>query len=300
MSDNYGSSGLWDYINQNNLKLGLTQNFDDFKSNEVNCKISVWDPKTNGIRYLKTLIYNLCQTLTPETWGRLSNIKNRDIGNPIDIKFDKKHICMDYLQAVFELEFIGENFQFDGAKVLEIGAGYGRTCHAIMSNQDISDYYIVDLLPCLSLSQKYLEQVLEKKVYSKIRFVPVEEFDTLADKHIGIAINIDSFAEMKADVVKNYLKYIADHCDCLYVKNTVGKYFDKSLVDLPRDDEVVQMAMSTGLLLNIVDIFDSIDIRAQRDNFINAYQPSDKWDCFADSWAKPWSYYWQAFYRTKN
>lgn len=300
MSDNYGASGLWDYINQNNLKLDHTQSIDDFKSNKVNYKISVWNPKTNGLRYLKTLIYNLCQTLTPETWKSLNNIKNRDVGNPINVKFNNEHICMDYLQAVFELEFINKNFQLDGTKVLEIGAGYGRTCHAIMSNHDVIAYYIVDLLPCLTLSQKYLEQVLEKKVYSKIKFVPVEKFATLSDKHVGIGINIDSFAEMKAAVVKKYLKYIADHCDCLYVKNPVGKYFDKSLVDLPQDDEVVQLAMSTGLLLNIIDIFDSTAIQNQRDNFVKAYQPCDNWECSADSWAIPWSYYWQALYRTKN
>ncbi len=50
---------------------------------------------------------------------------------------------------------------------------------------------------------------------------------------------------------------------------------------MPQDDEVLKLAMSPGLLLNIIDIFDRTEIEMQRDNFINAYQCGDNWECFA-------------------
>lgn len=290
-------SKLWKYINQTQISKDKIKDLTNFKSSDVNFKISLWNPKTNGIRYLKTLIYNIAASLTSETWKKLSKIKNRNLGSPITITYNDEKICLDYLQAVFELEFIEKYIKLDGLNILEIGAGYGRTCHAIMSNHKVkTTYSIIDLENCLELSYKYLKRVLNKSNFSKINFIEVKDIDLLSDSFFDLCINIDSFAEMDPEVVKYYLNYINKHCNYFYVKNPVGKYLDKSLDNFAQSEKVVKLALNMGVLRDIIDIHDNMKVKAQVSKCIKAYKPGEKWECIADSWARPWSYYWQAIY----
>lgn len=289
---------LWKHISQTQITKDKVQDLTHFKSSAVNFKISLWNPKINGIRYLKTLIYNVAASLTPEDWEKISKIKNRSLGDPITITYSGEKICLDYLQALFELEFIEEYIQVDGLSILEIGAGYGRTCHAIMSNYKVKTYSIVDLENCLELSHRYLRRVLDQSNFSKINFVGVKDIDfLLGDSFFDLCINIDSFAEMDPESIKYYLRYINQNCNYLYVKNPVGKYLDKSLDDHTQGEDVVKLALNTGVLRDIIDIHNNAKVEAQVSKFIEAYQPGEKWKCIADSWARPWSYYWQAIYK---
>ena len=294
---NFGPSEFWKYNIRHNLSKELAQDLSNFKSNEINSKIALWNPRKNGVRYIKALLYNLCATVTPENWRRISRIQQRNIGNPFTVRYHGEDICLDYLQAVFELEFMDEYTHLDDSTFLEIGAGYGRTCHAILSNHKIISYHIVDLEPCLFLAKKYLKEVLDEVDFSKVHFLTPEDFHVLDDIHFDLSINIDSFAEMDADVVIRYLKYINTHCDSFYTKNPVGKYREKSLDDHFQGSEVVSLALSTGLLCDVIDIHDEQAIEQQVPKFIKAYRPGIDWECIADSWALPWSFYWQAMYK---
>ena len=59
-----GQSPLWAYINQTQITKETIKDLTNFKSGGVNFKIALWDPRVNGVRYLKTLIYNLWVNLT--------------------------------------------------------------------------------------------------------------------------------------------------------------------------------------------------------------------------------------------
>ncbi|MBL4657162.1 MAG: putative sugar O-methyltransferase [Flavobacteriales bacterium] len=293
-------SQLWEHINQTTI---TTKNIDDltnFKSGSVNHKLALWNPQTNGVRYLKALIYNLSASLSEDNWDRLQKTKNRDFGNPLTVNFKGYDICLDYLQAVHELEFINENINLTGKTILEIGAGYGRTCHTILSNHDIKRYFIIDLDNCLLLAKKYLEQVLDNTNYLKIHFISITDIDRIQDNKFDLAFNIDSLAEMEEEVVKYYLEYIANNCSAFYVKNPVGKYLDKSLNTQPEDDKVKSMALNTGVLRDVIDIHNNHEVEAKVKQFKGAYKPGNNWQCSADSWAIPWSYYWQAFYKKRK
>ena len=291
------SNQFWNNINQKYLSEGMIRDIENFKSNDVNFTIALWNPKVNGVRYLKTLLYNLCTTLSKENWQRITKIRSRNIGNPFTVQYNNEEICLDYLQAVHELEFISGNLHLDGLNILEIGAGYGRTCHAIMSNCEVKSYLILDLKNCLYLSQEYLKRVLKPDVFSKIIFVTTDDFEKLEDIHFDLCINIDSFAEMDLDVIKKYLGYINANCHYIYVKNPVGKYMEKSMVDHSKGEESVELALNTGILRDVIDISDNQAINLQVPKFIKAYQPGSDWVCIGNSWAVPWSYYWQAMYK---
>jgi putative sugar O-methyltransferase len=289
-------SALWKMINASNLAADKIKDLTDFKNSEVNFRIAVWNPQTNGVRYLKTLIYNLCADLSPKNWERLTKIQNRNIGNPISITYDGQRVCMDYLQAVYETEFISDHLPSDELDILEIGAGYGRTCHSIISNLRVRTYTVLDLSNCLDLSRRYLKSVLKDEDFGKISFVDASDFSHLDGNRFDLCINIDSFAEMEPGVVRRYLAYTAGHCRYLYVKNPVGKYADPSLNMMPKEQEV-SIAMSMGLLRDVLDIHDNSDVSSHAGNFLTVYQPDETWLLSSHSWARPWSYYWQAIYR---
>jgi putative sugar O-methyltransferase len=302
MTDSYpNSSALWEHINKFYITENQFEDLTNFKSNIINYKISLWNPHTNGIRYLKTLIYNLCASLSEDSWQMIRSIKNREIGNPITINYNNEEICLDYIQAVYELGFINknENIRLDRCRILEIGAGYGRTCHTILSNHDVEAYYVIDLENCLRLSEIYLKQVLEPERFVKIKFIPVTNFNVLQDVRFDLCINVDSFAEMDAEIVKLYLNYIDLHCNYFYVKNPVGKYKDSTL-SLSQNDKEVELALNTGLLRDIIDINNNIAIKYQSEKFVDAYSPGNRWKCIDAAWSPPWSFYWQALYRNSG
>ena len=293
-------SALWERINKTHITKANVRELGGFKSGAINFKLSLWNPRANGVRYLKALVYNLCTSLSSQEWAMIAKIRNRDFGDPITVRYNGEEICLDYLQAVYEVVFIANSVDLNKASILEIGAGYGRTCHAIMSNYDVSRYCVVDLENCLDLSDRYLRQVLDASTYARIDFVVAEKFERLGDAYFDLCINIDSFAEMDERVVRLYLGYISKQCCCFYAKNPVGKYMDKSLDAHHEGEEAVQLALKTGVLREVLDIHDSECVEAHVASFIEAYRPGQSWQCIDSSWAKPWSYYWQAMYGKAN
>ncbi|MEU8194200.1 putative sugar O-methyltransferase [Microbispora amethystogenes] len=293
----YGQSPLWESNNRIQVTESAVADLRGFKSGTVNFKLALWDPRTNGMRYLKTLIFNLAAGLSEANRARLRRIRNRDVGDPITVRYDGEDVCMDYLEAVLELEFMSGAVPLDGLRVLEIGAGYGRTCHALMSNHDLVSYDIVDLDNALRLSRAYLGAVLDPGRFAKIRFHSVDEVDALpADQRFDLCVNVDSFAEMNAETVRAYLDLVAGRCRYLYVNNPVGKYLDPSLDGHAQGAEVVALALRTGPLLDVIDIHDNRAVEAQSRRFLAAYRPGDDWTCVADARAVPWTFYWQALY----
>jgi len=296
----YHSSDLWDYKDDDDVVIITEEDLKDFKRSPTNYKIACFNPETNGMRYFKTLTYNLVQNQPERFWNILEKIDNRDVGNPIDISMGGKRVCLDYYQSVSELLFLSSHVPLEGCTILEIGSGYGRTCHSLLTNYNIRIYNIVDLDKCLQLSKVYLQRVLSKENFDKIRFISVEEFENEVDLDVDLTINIDSFAEMNETVVRAYLRYIDEHSQYFYVKNPVGKYFDASLDNHVQGLEVVKMALSVGILRDIIDIDNSVEIERKAKTFVSAYCPSDEWECISHQRAPPWSYYWQSVYGTKN
>jgi putative sugar O-methyltransferase len=298
MTQVYAASPMWERICQTHINEETIADLSGFKNNPVNYKLALSDVQTNGVRFLKTLIYNLAGGLTAENWARLRKISGRDLGDPISVTYNGESVDLDYLRAVSELDFITRDVPLDGARVLEIGAGYGRTCHTLLSNHDIAEYCIVDLPITLELARKYLTHVLTPQQLAKVEFVLVDDVeDVVAGKTIDLCVNIDSLAEMNADTAKSYLALIDEQCQYFYVNNPVGKYMDKSLDSHALGREAVDLALSTGLLTDVIDIHDNNAVETQAREFVATYQPGAAWECVADAWSSPFSHYWQALYR---
>ncbi len=298
--EKYNSNKFWENINKDIVNENKLENLlENFRSSSVNYKISIFNPETNGVRYLKTLMYNLASALTNDEFEKIKRIKNRNFGQPFSIQYNGEEIDLDYIQSVDEISFIEKSIDLNKKNILEIGAGYGRTVHTILSNYSVSSYTIIDLPDTMTISKKYLRKVLSKENFGKIIFIPVNELSNrILDKY-DLAINIDSFAEMDEEVVFNYLALINQKVDNFYTKNPVGKYLDKTLDNHTQGSEIVEQALENGILKTILNIDSNIDVENNVPNFIDAYSPTKEWKTISDSWAKPFSHYWQVLY-SKN
>jgi putative sugar O-methyltransferase len=268
-----------------------------FKSGGVNFKLTLWDPKHNGVRYLKALTFCLAARLRPVDRERLRRIRHRDVGDPITVRYDGEQICMDYLRAVLEVDFIAGSLDLDGKRVVEVGAGYGRTCHAIMSNYDVAGYHIVERDDMLRLSREYLRAVLDDDQFAKLSFHPVSDLGDTFPGEADLCVNIDSFMVMEPSTVRDYLSLIDERCRHFYVNGPVGKYQDKNLDNHSQGADLVAKAMSSGLLRDVLDIYDDQAVAAHSAAFVAAYLPGKRWECAADATTSVWSHYWQAMYR---
>ena len=293
-------SDQWKKINKTVLQNTERMSLDSFKSGPANHKISTWNPTNNGVRFLKELIFNLCEGLSDQEWKLLTAISNRHIGKPYAIKYNNELVCLDYLQAVFEIYFISKQFELNNKVVLEIGAGYGRTCHALLCNYDVSAYYIVDINNALTLAKRYLSKVLHKKLFKKIYFISLEEFNVLDKIRFDLCLNIDSFSEMTSEAVYCYLSFIESHCRSLFIKNPVGKYLDKSLDNHCEGDDAVKMALNSGVLRDVINIYDNNEVLGQVVKFIDVYSPGPEWRCIAHEQGRPWSFYRQAYFERRE
>lgn len=296
MSSTLGANALWTNIGESQINEETTLSLENFKTSEVNYRIALFDVATNGGRYLKTLIYNLASELSADNWTALRKVRNRDVGGPVSIRYNGELVDLDYLRAVRDLEFITAGVNLDTFRIFEIGAGYGRTCHTILSNHDVAEYWILDLPKTLELSRRYLREVLGEDLYAKVRFVAVDDIAQLETQRFDLCINIDSLAEMDVDTVKAYLALIDGQSRYFYVNNPVGKYMDKTLDGHSRGEEAIALALSPGLLTDIIDIHDNYAVEAQARKFTAVYRPGDGWRCLSDSWSRPYSHYWQALY----
>lgn len=301
MDTRYGPSPLRERYNKTILTHEAAKDLSGFKSGAVNFKLGFWDPSVNGVRYLKALIYNLAAGLSSENWARLRKIKNRDTGSPISIHYNGEPVCMDYLLAVLELDFIARDVDLTGQRVLEVGAGYGRSCHAMLSNYDVETYHIVDLDNSLELARGYLASVLDEHEYAKVRFVSPGDLDALPDDEtFGLGLSVNAFAEMPVATVRDYLSLLDRRARHVYVRDAVGKYLEPDLDGHAHGRDLVGMALSTGPLQQVIDIHDSAVVERQAERFVEVHRPGPDWSCVNSAWARPWSYYWQALYRHRS
>jgi putative sugar O-methyltransferase len=294
-----GASELWKRINKTNLSRESVADLSSFKSGKANYKIALWNPETNGVRYLKLLLFNLAADLAPADLERLRRTRNRSFGRPLSVRVAGQDVCLDYLQASLETGFLSSHgAPLDGADIVEIGAGYGRTAHTILSNHDARSYTIVDLDNCLDLSRRYLKRVLDARRFSRLRFARAEAPAAWSKRRYDLAINIDSFAEMDPDTVRDYLAFIRRTCSWFYAKNPVGKYTDPSLESAPQP-AARQVARRMGLLRRVIDVNDQAAVAAATGRFLSAYRPRG-WAVAGQGWARPWTFYWQALFRKED
>jgi hypothetical protein len=124
------------------------------------------------------------------------------LGRPFPVRWHDRIISQDLANTSLEVASIRELLAGRSPRhVLEIGAGYGRTAHAILSLYPEASYTIIDIEPAIRISRWYLDALFPDRdiVHIDARGgVPdLPPFD------LGIAIS--SLHEMTRDLVDAYI-----------------------------------------------------------------------------------------------
>lgn len=284
---------LWDFIfDTQDIKKTNIKNFK--KASNLNSKISLYNYKTHGLFFLKNIIFHMASSLGEHGLAILQKIPNRYVDEELQILFNNEHIDLDYLQAVEEILFLQDDLK-KFRYIVEIGAGYGRTCHSILSLfPNIEKFTIVDLPDMLKLSRKYLKSVCTKQDYEKIEFIPSSS-SSLWEGKADLVINIDSMQEMNKKTIRKYLNFIDIHANHFFCKNTIGK-FDPSVGGFKKSTEC-KLAIQSGLLTDVINIFSLPDLASAQNKFLSTFSPGTSWVVQKHSSCNPWSHYYQALYK---
>lgn len=293
------SSKLW-----SNLSSTLFSRIDDefletFRApGGANQRLAAWDPLDRSTRYYKTLLYIVAKQKPAEFFDAYRKLQNTGIGNPVTITAGGCRIDIDYYLAVEELLFLKRHAPLDSIKsVVEIGAGFGRTCHAILSLTDsVEEYTIVDLPAMLNLSRAYLKRAAPG-LLPRVKFI--ESGDTVAWRSLrpDLSINIDSFQEMPPELIDRYMEGLVAKSSWFYCRNPVGKY-KPECVGLPPPAGVdMNEVYALGFCRTVLDLFDDEELASVRVAYLSAYRPPGAWTPAADMPTSIFPYAHHALYR---
>ena len=296
--EKFSQSKLWEKLEGDLFNdVGLI-NLDSFRSpGKLNNRLASWDPyDKRSIRYFKNILYNLVDSMDDTFYEYYKKIGMTNLGKPIYITYKGIKFNLDYIFSVQEIIFC-KNILNEVNSVVEIGAGFGRTCHAILNNfSNIKSYTIIDIPAVLGLSKKYLRQVLNNDIFQKIRFIKNINVRIPPRGGGSIFINIDSMQEMDQKVAKDYLSLIDGNGNYFYSRNAICKYEPSVIGLIEYDKGEFDNAISVGLCQNIVDIFNSDELEKARKKYIEKYKPSDSWQLVKQEISSPWQYYHHVLY----
>lgn len=264
----------------------------------ANSRLAAWDPLDRTMRYFKFLLYSTAERQPDRFFDLYRALGDVDLGNPVSVSVRSCNVNIDHLLAVEEFLFVDSAIDTGSLRsIIEIGGGFGRTCHAFvaLAGAGLESYTIVDLPPVLELSRRALVK-LAPAHYEKIRFVDATDPEAWRSLSADLIINIDSFQEMPAQTVDAYMRDLIVNCATFYVKNPIGKY-DPASVGLTVDPAKLEDVLSLGYCRDILDIFNDEALAAARSKYREAYRPGPNWDQIADRPMDLFAYYHHCLYR---
>jgi putative sugar O-methyltransferase len=186
-------------------------------------------PLKGSINYnlLTYLVWEFVSRHDPERL--LKRLHEPEEGNPPRILINNKLISQDLANSVLEYYSIMHPSIVPSSikRVIELGAGYGRTAYVILSLLPHVKYVVVDIPPALYVSERYLSsQFQDKRIFkfrkfqdysdikeeyeqADIAFLLPSQMELLPDKSSDMFLNISSLHEMRQDQIDYYLDQIA-------------------------------------------------------------------------------------------
>jgi putative sugar O-methyltransferase len=125
------------------------------------------------------------------------------LGDPLPVRWRGRLISQDLANSALEAAAMARALGGDQpASILEIGAGYGRMGHALLSIFPSASYTVVDIEPARSISEWYLTRLFPERA---LRFLTPEEAEALPTGSASLALSISTLQEMTPAQVEAYL-----------------------------------------------------------------------------------------------
>jgi putative sugar O-methyltransferase len=265
----------------------------------ANNRLAAWDPFDKTMRYFKFLLYTAAERQPERFFALYRALGTVDLGQPVAITLRSCEINIDYFLSVDEFLFLESAIDIQSIRsVIEIGAGFGRTCHAVLAfcaAGQVEKYTIVDLPQVLELSRRALARLIPQ-YYHKVQFVDATSQSDWQGLSADLAINIDSFQEMPPATIDSYMKQLIANCRLFYVKNPIAKYDPKCIGLTVVDSRELQDVLSLGYCRDVIDIFNDVMLEKARSFYIDAYRPSSGWQLAAARPMEIFPYYHHALF----
>jgi putative sugar O-methyltransferase len=202
-------------------------------------------PKHQYIPLRQSLTYNFLSNMVWDyavrSFPEIEKLSEPAIGNPPQLHRKGRLISQDLANSGLEAQFILANVpQIPTVKtVCELGAGYGRTAHALLTLRPDFRYVVVDIPPALYVSQRYLSAVYpQRKVFkcrpfnayadiksefesAELAFLLPSQLELLPDECFDLFLNISSLHEMSVAQIRYYFRQIhrlTRQQGCFYLK----------------------------------------------------------------------------------
>jgi putative sugar O-methyltransferase len=133
----------------------------------------------------------------------VTKLAEPQLGAPLPVYKGGRLISQDLANSA--LETAAAVRALDGTeprRILEVGAGYGRTAYALLNRFPEAEYTIVDIDPARSVSRWYLTQLFPER---RLTFLEPGESDGLGDAVFDLVTSISSLQEMTRSQVASYL-----------------------------------------------------------------------------------------------
>lgn len=280
-------SGIWESAATE--MQGAVGGLDGFRRpGGANGRLAHWEPSESSLRWFNSYLM-LAAITTPVNERQLyEGCQDTDIGDPVSVVVrdwtslgDSKRVNLDYLYSAEELGFLNRSWpegRSTCTTVVEVGAGFGRTAHAILKSWPaMRSYIIVDLQETLALSRAYLHRVLPAELLDKCTFVDAadaRQVGQVLDGLVDLAIQVDGLQEMPAEVIDAYFDGLFLRSDRCFFSTPIGKYTPES-AGLPQvDPRRLQEVMSLGRCRSVVDPWDEESLGEARDECLLNYRPA--------------------------
>lgn len=295
------TSKLWDGLAKDKFSKIDEEFISSFREpGNANNRLAAWDPFDRSMRYFKFLFFHQLQTKDAAFFANYSRLGITSLGNPVTLKAAELEINLDHFFSVEEYTFLSAHLDLDRAsRIVEIGAGFGRTAQALIKLVGkIERYTIIDIPEVLQLSSSYLERVLTRDEFAKLEFVNALQLPSSGREFhsVDVVINIDSFQEMPPDTVKYYLDSVVANAQYFYSKNAVGKYRPESVGLFNIDEHHLQDVFSLGLSTDVIDIFNEKELIAARRKHVEQYRPAEQFSLVAQEPLGIFPYYLSVLY----
>jgi SAM-dependent methyltransferase len=117
-------------------------------------------------------------------------------------------VSRDLLESVNELSFLARHVELEGARVLDVGAGYGRLAHRMTEAFAVADYCCVDAVAeSTFLCEAYLRH---RGAVPPARVVALHEVPSaLEPGAVDLACNVHSFSECTFEAISWWVHQLA-------------------------------------------------------------------------------------------
>ena len=171
----------------------------------------VWQlrgPNMNVLSYALTTFY----VKSIDKLDLLNRLEEDEFFGNFVFTIDNKLISRDLLDSIIEIYFLEKHLSissFINVNILDIGAGYGRLAHRLLSSfPNVQKYCCTDAVAASTFVSEYYLRFRKSEDRGKVLCLDEIE-DALKNQPIDIAINIHSFSECRVSAIEWWLSLLA-------------------------------------------------------------------------------------------